>query len=329
MSIQESLSKTNFSEEWRKPTALQFAKAKYSKGNEFDKMFGFNPKQPDFELYPPAQYDKMKKLSRLEELMMKADQLKLLSMAPASPVVQVYPALDTQLEECQLYLDIILDAIQIYDVYGSPNVFNCEKDLEFYNRYIVKSYHEIERICRDTIRQAESDIWFAVRRLRISASKEAHSIKAMIKRTVESLVLGMAYPKKICTQAMKYSNRNEKIAKQDYKRVYGCELIDMGVIVSPFQPCLCGSPDAVVVNDGCITKIVEIKCPEICEEKPIIDRQAGRSNIKYLIVIEDEVKLRESHVYYIQCQVKMYVCGVNVCDLYIYIFFMWELLHYN
>lgn len=35
-------------------------------------------------------------------------------------------------------------------------------------------------------------------------------------------------------------------------------------------------------------------------------------------LVEDEVILKTSHVYYTQRQVQMYVCGLNSCDLFMY-----------
>ena len=39
VNYQESLSKTDFEQQWGKPTAKQFAKEKYSKGRSFEKMY--------------------------------------------------------------------------------------------------------------------------------------------------------------------------------------------------------------------------------------------------------------------------------------------------
>ena len=105
-----------------------------------------------------------------------------------------------------------------------------------------------------------------------------------------------------------------------YGKLYGVEVIKLGVLVSEKQSRLCGSLDEVAVKDNCIFKIVEFKCPSSCEMVPIIDYKNKLSSVKYLQFSKAEVELKKSSAYYTQCQVPSvkYVSGLCTCDLFIY-----------
>lgn len=75
----------------------------------------------------------------------------------------------------------------------------------------------------------------------------------------------------------------------------------------------------MVIKDGRISKIVELKCPSSCKEQAMVDFHEKKCNVSYLKFSNDIVELRQSTVYYTQCQVQMYVCGLDMCDLFIYI----------
>lgn len=50
----------------------------------------------------------------------------------------------------------------------------------------------------------------------------------------------------------------------------------------------------------------------------MFDNENLKCNVPYLYYDNGKIKLKESHVYFTQCQVLMYVCGFTVCDLFIY-----------
>lgn len=73
-----------------------------------------------------------------------------------------------------------------------------------------------------------------------------------------------------------------------------------------------------MIEDGCITKLVEFKCPVKCKDLPIIDRQNEVSNVKYLSFVRGDVQLNKNHPYFSQVPVQLYVTGMFTCDLFIY-----------
>lgn len=117
---------------------------------------------------------------------------------------------------------------------------------------------------------------------------------------------------------MKYGVENETKAREEYKKLCNVCVQQLGVLISKNQPWLCASVDGIVCKENNVIKIVEIKCPSSCRDKSVVDWDLKKSNVSYLQLNNSTVLLRSSSVYYTQCQVQMYVCGLNVCDLFIY-----------
>lgn len=100
---------------------------------------------------------------------------------------------------------------------------------------------------------------------------------------------------------------HEKKALEAYKRLHDVHVFQPGLLVSRYQPWLCASIDGAVVEDDIVTKIIEIKCPSSCKNETICDEKPGKFNVGYLKLIGDTIMLKESHMYYTQCQIGMYV----------------------
>ncbi|KAJ8665151.1 hypothetical protein QAD02_006813 [Eretmocerus hayati] len=125
----------------------------------------------------------------------------------------------------------------------------------------------------DNLKQADIDLWFQARQLRVSASGGAHGMKTLTKKTAELVAKDMMIDRKIGIPAIKCGKANGKEAKKLYASLYGYNLTDVGVIVSDNQPCLCASLHGVVRDEegGIILKCVEVKCPITCKDLPIVD----------------------------------------------------------
>ncbi|OXU23926.1 hypothetical protein TSAR_009692 [Trichomalopsis sarcophagae] len=103
-----------------------------------------------------------------------------------------------------------------------------------------------------------------------------------VKKTIESLVSDVLFLKKVNTAATQYGTQHETHAKKEYIKLFNCDVKKVGVIVCKNNPWLCASLDGVVVEDGCVKKVVEFKCPITCKEKPIVDYQQKKCNVNYL-----------------------------------------------
>lgn len=197
-------------------------------------------------------------------------------------------------------------------------VVGDEKFLEFYFEKVVLNSDQIIQLASETVDQSENDKWHEARKLRITASKTVHSIKTRRNKSIKSLVEEIVEPKKINVASTQYGITTEPKARKKYSEVYHEEVVDVGLLVSVRQPWLCVSVDGAVIKDGKITKIVEIKSPSSCKKKPVVDYKEKKCNVKYLEFKNDVVVLKESHIYYTQCQVQLYVTGLNVADFFVY-----------
>jgi hypothetical protein len=116
----------------------------------------------------------------------------------------------------------------------------------------------------------------------------------------------------------KYGLQKEKYALLEYEKLHNVKVQSIGFFVAPLQPWLGVSVDGVVINEsGQITKLLEIKCPISCKNKPIVEERLKEANVKYLQVVGDELTLKKNHVSYTQCQLQMYCTGVTKCDFFV------------
>jgi len=117
---------------------------------------------------------------------------------------------------------------------------------------------------------------------------------------------------------VKYGTKNQKIALQKYIHLYKHEVISCGMVIHTLTPWQCASPDGIVLSNKKAFKILEIKCPISCQNKPIVD-ETGNLNLSYLIRGSNNIiELKKSHIYFTQCQILMYCYGLNFCDFFIY-----------
>ncbi|KAG5858289.1 hypothetical protein JTB14_025697 [Gonioctena quinquepunctata] len=226
--------------------------------------------------------------------------------------------LESKEEDCKVCVETFLDKCTTKNVYSKEPVILGELK-DFDEKVIKLSRNQIVKLACDTLVQSECDEWFNSRYLRISASKKAYCIKSGVKKTVESLIGDMLFPKKLDISATIYGREHESKARVMYKSLFNVNVMNVGVVVSEKQPWLCASLDGVVIEDSKITKIVEIKCPSSCEKKSIVDFSTETCNVPYLKFNGNKAELRESTAYYIQCQVQMYISVLDLCDLFIYI----------
>lgn len=276
------MTKTSQEQQWGKPSARQFAKNKYSKGRNFEQM------------YPPKKLVQMQEnlptpidIEELGESALKAvlvadkecDDFYTIKNLLSSLVGAV--DLNFKQQECIECLKNFLIFNEEFEVYGKD--YQIEDYLkEFYHKKIMISEEAILELCSLTVNQSECQEWYEARRLRLSASSNIHSIKIRTRKTVEKLVYDILYPAIVNNDNTNYGLSHEDKAKEKYEKLNNSEVKKVGVIVSKKQPWLCASIDGVIVEDGCVTKIVEFKCPTKCKEQPVVDWKSMCSNVACL-----------------------------------------------
>ncbi|KAK0076972.1 hypothetical protein PV326_010386 [Microctonus aethiopoides] len=261
---EESLSKTNKEQNWGKPSVKQLAKEKYSKGKFFLEMW----KTPKIiNKIPKSVSDKssvleMEKPSALKSIAveMNKDKDHKFIKNLLSEMVQSIDS-NFKFEDCRVCVDNLFLFAEEYPVY--PKIYNIEPNLQkFYLEEIYISKEQNIKLACDTLHQSNSKDWFLARRKRISAIRQ-------------------------------YGIANEYNAKDEYEKRYKVSVIQVGVIVCASQPWLCASLDGVVVRDGAIERILEIKCPDTCKNLPEIDEKTEKANVNYLELLNGCVYLKK------------------------------------
>ena len=89
------------------------------------------------------------------------------------------------------------------------------------------------------------------------------------------------------------------------------------LVVHQKQPWLAGSPDGISLSQDGTVRILEIKCPESCEDKEI--------TMDYLITSQNgELLLKRSSPYFAQIQINMLVTNLKLAH-----FFVWSSVDYK
>lgn len=132
---------------------------------------------------------------------------------------------------------------------------------KFYQEKVVLSKRDIAILCFDTKKQSDSSDWFKARRIRITQCTEAHITKTMKRKTNASLLEEFLNQRKFSNKSTEYGLKNRRLALESYKRSYDVHVFQIGLFVSPRQPWLGVSVDGIVVENECVVKLVEVKCP--------------------------------------------------------------------
>ncbi|KAH6925861.1 hypothetical protein HPB50_011308 [Hyalomma asiaticum] len=178
---------------------------------------------------------------------------------------------------------------------------------------------ECERICRDTIGQADNKKWHAARVGRLTGSLFKRACRCV---KPESLLKRVLYPSnKAASEAMLYGRLHEKDAVEAYALLLRSAdrqvaLQETGLHVLCNNPLLAASPDRIVTVDG-EEGLLEVKCPfskqgqsmqEACQDRRFCCRLDD----------DDEAVLKTDHEYYFQVQGQMAITGHDWCDFVVW-----------
>ena len=124
--------------------------------------------------------------------------------------------------------------------------------------------------------------------------------------------------KLIFNKNLEYGSSNENKAIDNYKKVFNVQVVKAGFFLHPLQPWLGSSVDGIVIDNRQVTRILQVKCPISCKAKPIFDPGKNTCNVGYLKLENKQVYLIESHQYFTQCQMQLYVTGMPICDSFVW-----------
>ena len=175
----------------------------------------------------------------------------------------------------------------------------------FYHEKVVVTNDALIDIFQKTMGQGTGTgktEWYAQRKTRISASIAHKIFRGGTKEIRHRHKFGTrrGHPN------MEYGCMMEETARRKYEEVKGVRALKCGLIISKRYNWLCGSADAIAVDQNGSRILVEIKCPSSNKNSAI--------NVKYL----KNGKLKRRHEYFAQVQLLMYLAKCQLAHLFIY-----------
>ncbi|PFX30067.1 hypothetical protein AWC38_SpisGene5183 [Stylophora pistillata] len=174
---------------------------------------------------------------------------------------------------------------------------------------LTKDENEINDIEVNTRAQADCEEWNKQRCHRFTASK-FHLISHR-KRNHNTLAETLIHPKKFSNRAVEHGRNFEPVALMEYQKYMKnartpVKVFPSGFVISKSHPILGASPDAKVIDPGCLETfgLAEVKCPYKVANVAPID---ACSDPKFCMekTGTDTCQLKKNHEYYAQVQGQM------------------------
>lgn len=325
---EEGTSKTDEPQQWGRPA--KYCESLYKKGKKI------------LDLFPQKQLNNDIPILSHNDFIQNHNILSL-------PCSLSYNLCSEQLSEvdrqCSNILNNIIDNIEQSLKYESNNDFlsniiikQVQSDLpKFYSAFpltltehtyfyekIYVNEAMIKSIFNQTLHQSLNLSWNQNRKIRISASLKAHKIKTLRNKSEQcqnKLAISLLNETTIVGKGasnIQYGLQTEDKAFNAFCDMYNIDVIKSGLVVHICRPWISASPDGLILKNGKISSVLEIKCPSSCKQKSIIDQLTGKSNLSYIEIKNGEVGLKYSHIYYTQIQMLLYCTGLNDCHLFIF-----------
>ncbi|XP_049518712.1 uncharacterized protein LOC119440104 [Dermacentor silvarum] len=228
----------------------------------------------------------------------------------------------SQLEKIIQLLPAPCNALHVLQISGTyPKLSVAAKDYvqlmtqeqkEFYQTNIV--CESLSDLCVATMGQSSCLRWHKEKKFRIS-STTSHTI-LHARRSPEEVARAILNSRPFSTEATAYGLRTEPLARMEFERQLGVEVVEMGLLIHPDQPWLCGSPDGMFYLSG-ETCLLEIKCPHKCKEADMFD-SSGESILDYIQGTGSNRRLKTTHRYFTQVQILLYLLNVQKCYFFVY-----------
>ena len=206
------------------------------------------------------------------------------------------------------------------DIIASELSLLCE---EYYQRNINIPHSEVVKIEQNTRKQAESQLWYQQRRLRLTASNFGRVVKRRTKTPIANLIKHLLYRKALDVASLRWGRTHEEDARQCYISHMAKEgmvtVTECGLMIDVDNPCLACSPDGLVTVNG-ERGLLEIKCPFKAAKDRLTPTEAAATIKGFFSTLSKTgtAELKRSHDYYYQVQGQLAITKLQWCD-----FFVW------
>ncbi|KAL5237329.1 hypothetical protein ACI65C_004739 [Semiaphis heraclei] len=268
---EESFSKTNFPQQWGKPTKI--GQEKYKKGKRINELFSHQKKK--IKMASINHHDLVDNYNILsipcslsilikEELISEEDRQ---YNNYLNDIINKLEKEEIRLKNVQYINNIIRYQLCNITYNLQPSNFPLNQNIhKIYYSDIVVTHDKIQIIFNETIEQSHSDQWKKYRSIRISATK-CHKIKTCRNLSEE----GQTRIAEVISEDLNlfgkaavntaYGLNTENVAFEVYCEMFNAVTIKCGLIIHAKYPWLCASPDGLVLSkEGDIYKVLEIKC---------------------------------------------------------------------
>ena len=210
-----------------------------------------------------------------------------------------------------------------------PGVDQIKKTVEEFKKCLAVTEERAREIEQDSREQRNSQLWFNVRRYRLTASHFGDVYRRKPSTPPDSLVLRIINKKSFTSPSTEWGISNEKAAISAYvqfmkSRGHDIVVCGSGFLISSSHPFLGASPDGAVYDPTSAPHpygYLEVKCPYAHRDKT--PEEACSSN-GFCSTLQENcdgtltLNLRKNHVYYAQVQGQMAIGERPWCDFVIY-----------
>jgi hypothetical protein len=158
-----------------------------------------------------------------------------------------------------------------------------------------------------TIDQANCDLWSELRQHRVTASRFQDFLRNPFTNTKKMLLDPKCDLSRV--MAIQWGVENEQNAINAFAAEHG-EVSKVGLFVSKEFPFLGASPDGLW--KGCC---LEVKCPFVLRHTDPWDIESLNPQQKrnyFCEIVDDTLRLKRSHKYFLQVQVQLFVTGTTI-----------------
>ena len=205
------------------------------------------------------------------------------------------------------YEDFELDdeEIKLLQTQRDHYLQNLKVQIQPFEEDLLTTFHVVHVTGSEC--QARSNIWFAHRKLKITASRFKEFLTQPESSTRKLLWEEAVDLSKVVSVQWGIQKENEAI--DILETLYG-KITKTGFFISRYHPWLGASPDGLLGT----THVIEIKCPYIlrsCEPSQL-DNLTSQQRSSHFNELTDHggLRLRRNHPYFWQVQCQMYVLGI-------------------
>jgi hypothetical protein len=189
-----------------------------------------------------------------------------------------------------------------------------EDSCKIYLDGLEKTRQEIIDFERNTIFQAESDLWKLTRKKLLTASNHGKVCKKLASTKCGGMVTEMLYGDISFLTSIQHGKKYEEPAKECLSKLLNIIIEPAGLFICPKNFCLGASPDGLVGNDT----IVEIKCPDSAKYMTPEEGIRQRKIDCWQITKDGNFVFNRRHDYYYQVQSQLEYSNRAKCIFAVY-----------